>query len=121
MAATLPPVVITFQRPARLLNLNDRMHWRAKANYTATWRQAAKVAALQHYAPHLGRTLVKVTLPVRTPNTRRDPSNWYPTIKAIVDGITDAGVWPDDHAGYVVTQEPTFTAGNVVTVELEPA
>jgi len=114
-------VVITFERPAPLLNLNDRQHWRAKAKLVAVWRQAAHIAARQHYAPHLGRTLVKVTLPVRTPNTRRDPSNFAPTVKALIDGFVDAGMWPDDHAGWVVTQEPTFTGGNTVTVELEPA
>lgn len=36
-----------------------------------------------------------------------------------MNGLTDAGVWPDDHAGWVLTQEPTFTTGTLVTVELE--
>jgi crossover junction endodeoxyribonuclease RusA len=112
---------LTLVRPGPLLNMNDRGHWRTKAANVKVWRTAAFYATKAAGIPRLGRTLVKVTLPIRTPNTRRDPSNWYPTIKVLVDGITDAGVWPDDHAGWVVTQEPTFTTGTTVTIELFPA
>ncbi len=28
--------------------------------------------------------------------SRRDSPNWYPTIKAAIDGLVDAGVLPDD-------------------------
>lgn len=113
-------VVVSFERPAPLLNMNDRQGWRAKAARVKLWRQAAAWAAVAaKVQPRTGRTLVKVTLPIRTTNTRRDPSNFAPCVKAIVDGLTDAGVWPDDHAGWVVTQEPTFVRGTTVTVELE--
>lgn len=115
-------VVVTFERPAPLLNMNDRLHWRKKAAVVRKWRYAAYLAALAaKVQPRTGRTLVKVTLPIRTPNTRRDPSNFAPTVKALIDGLTDAGVWPDDHSGWVLTQEPTFTTGTLVTVELEAA
>jgi len=50
---------------------------------------------------------VHVQLDVRDAR-RRDPHNLYPTIKAIVDGLTDAGCWPDDTPEYVTTHEPTF-------------
>lgn len=33
---------------------------------------------------------------------RRDPNNWAPTAKAIVDGLVDAGVVDDDSAQYVI-------------------
>jgi hypothetical protein len=29
-----------------------------------------------------------------------------PTVKAIVDGLVDAGVWPDDNSDSVVVTEP---------------
>ena len=30
------------------------------------------------------------------------PANGYPTIKALIDGMTDAGVWPDDDSEHVI-------------------
>lgn len=35
-------------------------------------------------------------------NRRRDPGNWYPTAKAIVDGLVDAGILIDDDHTKVV-------------------
>ena len=42
------------------------------------------------------------------PNQRRDPHNFTPTVKYILDGLTEAKVWPDD-AGTTHTHEPEFT------------
>ena len=110
--------VITFAQPDATLNLNDRMHWAPRSRIVANWRKAAYFAALLHKVPRLGRSLVSVTLPVRD-RRKRDPGNWAPTVKPIVDGITDAGVWPDDDSRYVVTQEPSFhVAGDTVTVTI---
>jgi len=41
-------------------------------------------------------SFVRVTFGVRDPGRRRDPHNYMPTVKAIIDGLVDAGVWPDD-------------------------
>lgn len=36
---------------------------------------------------------------IYAPTKRRlDPPNFYPTIKALVDGLTDAGIWTDDNS-----------------------
>ena len=51
---------------------------------------------------------------------RSDPSNWTPTTKACVDGLVDAGVWPDDDQKWVWTSEPTFTQGGQVVITLTP-
>ena len=32
---------------------------------------------------------------------RRDPANWYPSFKACIDGLIDAGVLPDDDAAHL--------------------
>lgn len=89
------------------LTANMRLHWRPRARIVREWRRAAKVAA----CGQLGRSparrrrvpcFVRVEFPVRDPNRRRDPHNWAPTEKAIVDGLVDAGVWPDDAPAWVV-------------------
>lgn len=104
---------IRFPRPAAgLLNLNQRTHWSTRSRSVKQWRHAAAFAALEQ----LGTTpaaracrpcFVAVQLPV-TDSRKRDPHNYTPTIKAIVDGLVDAGAWPDDHAGWVTTIEPAL-------------
>lgn len=99
------PTVITFARPGTYLNMNDRDHWRTHARRVKVWRTAARAAAA-----HIGRLCpsnVAVQLDV-TDSRSRDPHNWYPTVKPIIDGLVDAGLWPDDNADLVSTTEPTF-------------
>lgn len=63
---------------------------------------------------------VTVTLPV-SGNRKRDPHNWTPTVKAIVDGLVDAGVWPDDNSDWVTTNEPVLdTTATQVAVRITP-
>jgi crossover junction endodeoxyribonuclease RusA len=52
--------------------------------------------------------MVRVTFPVHDAR-RRDPHNLAPTVKAIVDGLVDAGVWPDDTDTWVIVLDPRFT------------
>lgn len=122
-------VRIEFPAPAPLLNLNDRMHWRKKATRMRAWRDAAKAGAVKAKVGPQWPSVVSVSLPVRAPGARRDPHNFVLTVKPIIDGLVDAGLWPDDHSGYVATVEPRFhkavpggwtnTIGLVV-VELKP-
>ena len=49
---------------------------------------------------------------VFSPTRRRlDPINLYPTVKAIVDGLTDAAWWPDDDYNHM--KEISFTYGGL--------
>lgn len=84
-----------------VLNLNDREHWRLKANKSKHIRQLAKQIARASRAPHLKRALltVEIAFPDRK---RRDPHNWMATVKPIVDGLVDAGVLPDDDAKHLL-------------------
>lgn len=104
--------VITVQAPDKALNMNDRMnHWE-KARRTATWRDAAFWWAKQHRLMCRGAqgpVEVWFEFGASNPKKRRDPHNWYPTIKAILDGFTTAAVWADDDSEHVKTYEPTFT------------
>jgi len=43
---------------------------------------------------------------------RRDPANWYPSFKACVDGLVDAGVLNDDDHAHVIG--PDMRIGPVV-------
>jgi crossover junction endodeoxyribonuclease RusA len=82
--------------PYRLppLSLNDRRHWRTKARITANlrslaaaWCEAAiqpceRVAVELHYVP--------------VDKRRRDADNLVPILKALCDGLVDAGLVDDD-------------------------
>lgn len=51
-----------------------------------------------------------ITITISAPTSRRmDPPNLYPTVKALIDGMTDAGLWIDDN--YTVIQALTFKYG----------
>jgi hypothetical protein len=77
------------------ISANDRQHFHGKSPHTATWRQLTEASAqLQGIEPlDWARLVVYVRFP---DNRRREASNLQPTAKAIVDGIIDAKLLPDD-------------------------
>lgn len=116
--------VIEFHPPGPLLNLNGRLHWAARSRDVKAWRTAAKVGALVDLGAPSARAhppcTVTIELPVKD-NRRRDPHNYVATLKAVIDGLVDAGVWPDDTPDYVTTTEPVLTVGaRKVRVTLTP-
>lgn len=116
---------ITFPMPAPLMNMNKRLHWREERRLARIWRATACIAAVESLGTpkqrRRGPSMVKITLPVRT-NARRDPHNYFPTVKHIVDGLVDAGIWPDDNPEWVTTVEPRLERGTrgLVIVLLTP-
>lgn len=50
----------------------------------------------------------------------RDPSNYLPAVKAAVNGLVDAGLWPDDTAEFVSIAEPVLVKGQLVVLRLLP-
>lgn len=62
---------------------------------------------------------VTITLPIAD-NRRRDPHNFTPACKAIIDGLVDAGLAPDDTPAYIHTTEPILKQQPYVTIELTP-
>lgn len=104
---------LVFRPPAERLNMNDRMHWSDKAKLTAAWKTAAWAVAnnmRRHpsFVQPEGLVSVRVSFPVRSLKTRRDPHNMAPTVKAVVDGIVTAGVLVDDSSEHVRVIDPTF-------------
>lgn len=101
------------KKQKEMLNANDRPHWAQKAKITARLRQ---IGALEG---RKGKTTTfdkkrpcGLIITVFSPTKRRmDPPNFYPTIKALVDGLTDAGIWTDDN--HEVIKYMTFKYGGL--------
>lgn len=93
-------IVIPMPDGGKWLNSNQRLHRMAQANLTKQWRHAGHQAALgTNPITCPARVTAHITKPRRG---RYDPGNLYPTAKAILDGFTDAGLWPDDSHEYVI-------------------
>ena len=75
------------------LSLNARDHWSVKARHTKVWRNWAKGQA--HEFPPVDAVNVRLTWFV-TDKRRRDEDNLVPLLKALCDGLVDAGVVADD-------------------------
>lgn len=121
-------MVLSFEPPARLLSMNDRDHHMRRSELVGLWRDAAYFYACQlrpggpsaRTLPE-GRYRVESTLPVEG-RRRRDPMNFVATVKAVVDGVTAAGVFPDDSEEFVTVAEPVLdVGGRLVTVAVVPA
>ncbi len=114
---------LVLEPPAALINANDRLHHHAKAKLTKAWRNAG-------WDVSIGRrdrfTSAHITVTIRFPtNHRRDVGNYYPTAKAIVDGLVDAGVLPDDNDTHVIGPDmrreyPNGPIRVTVTIQEQP-
>jgi hypothetical protein len=94
-----------------LLNANQRKHWSAKGRTTKAIRDAAHMFALADRIPAVSRAYIVAEY--RPPNRRRrDVHNLFPSAKAAVDGLVDAGVLPDDSDEYLTG--PDMRLGEVV-------
>lgn len=112
---TLPPGL-------KLMNANQRVHHRVRAELTAAIRGASMATCSED--PNMRTALATAgTAPVLRhayilgvlhPGSRRrcDPANFYPSFKAAVDGLVDAGVLEDDDHTHVVG--PDMRIGPVV-------
>lgn len=87
--------------PAPWLNANSRKDRRRAAATVRTWREAAHIYATQAKLPKLARARITATLHF-CDKRRRDDHNYFPTIKAIVDGLVDYGLLDDDSREHLV-------------------
>lgn len=95
--------VVTFTLTGeQWMSSNHRMHWAAKGKRTRMIRAIAKQQAVKIYRGEpIG--LAHIVAEISYPTARRaDPANSYPTIKAAVDGLVDAGWFTDDDAKHVI-------------------
>lgn len=89
---------LSFTRPP--LSANDRTHWRPRARIIRQVRhEAATRARAMRWGPY---KYIAVQFHYQQSVTRRqDRGNLMPTHKALLDGLVDAGVVPDDNPQYV--------------------
>lgn len=92
-------VRLPYQRPP--LSLNDRMHWAAKARLTKEIRSYVREFCT-YRVPTLERAHITLHWVPRD-RRRRDTDNPFPTLKAAIDGVKDAGIVPDDDARHVTS------------------
>lgn len=92
---------LTIPAPAPWLNLNTRADRRGRTADRRAWRNAGKIWAHNQHLPKLHRAQILVTLHF-TDRRRRDPHNYMSTVKALVDGLVDYGLLPDDSSQYLI-------------------
>jgi hypothetical protein len=113
---------LTFYPPTKPWSLNAERtkHWSWRSKQVRTWRETAYFQALQIHAGELPPSQIHVSLPFDR-GGRRDPSNYLPPVKALVDGLVDAGWFVDDDAKHVTVAEPTLRVekGGLVVVEVQ--
>jgi len=92
-------ITIVLPHPPLHLRPNSRAHWRRKAQAVKSYRQMAKVYAIQalamQTAPMWAKAKVSVTWRSRT-MIHMDPDNIIASLKAAFDGLADAGVVAND-------------------------
>ena len=94
-----------------MISANDRMHHIVKAGITKHLRELGKNNTPQNVT-FSKEYPCNVTITIHPPTKRRmDAPNWYPTIKALIDGLTDGGLWTDDNNE--VIQSLTFKGGGL--------
>ncbi len=92
------------------LTLNQRLHWRARAQRTRLIRDTtAWTARSLHIGPQHHITVQLHYHP--GDNRRRDTDNLVPTQKPAIDGLVDAGVIPDDTPDHITWRAPTIHPG----------
>ena len=98
--------------PGEWISANDRMHWAEKAKRTKALRARGKAYARALGLHRAGLEVVHVAAWIGYPRGgKADPANAGPTVKALIDGLTDAGVWPDDDSEHVIG--PDYRRGPV--------
>ena len=88
------------------LSLNDRQSWMARARVTRQVRTTVAAAARVQQIrpqPHIHVQLEYVPKDAR----RRDTDNLWLTAKPAIDALVDAGILPNDGAGYVLAWTAT--------------
>lgn len=97
---------VTFTIPADMwLSANHRLHWAPKAARTRFLRLKGQMRSIADELPRHDVTHVAAFIGYLR-NGKADPANAAPTIKALIDGMTDAGVWEDDDSTHVIG--PTY-------------
>jgi Holliday junction resolvase RusA-like endonuclease len=120
-------MTLTLTPPCDFINANDRLHHHPKARLTWGWRNAARLEIEKWpFRQRVRLRRAHITVAIRfSNNIRRDVGNYYPTAKAIVDGLVDAHLIEDDNDLVVIGPDmrreyPNGPARATVTIEEIP-
>lgn len=122
---TMPPKEV----PPWGTNQAGQMHHMERNRRIGAWRRFARDAALELIEEGLEVPIepafVRCSIPFWQKKEKRDPSNYTGTChKAIVDGLVEAGLWPDDNPTWVTCIEPVLEVmpkdSRMVTVMIVP-
>lgn len=96
----MSPIIITLPLPPKELSPNARVHWRVKSKATGGYRERAMYAGWDLFprsssAPLHNTATVQVQWFTKTAH-RPDGDNALASLKALFDGLTDAGIFSDD-------------------------
>lgn len=89
------------------LSLNQTLHKAVKSQRIKAIRTCAEEAAVEANLPRLERFTAELHF-IPKSRARRDPENWVPTSKAVVDGLVLAGVADDDSPEYFTPSLPVM-------------
>jgi crossover junction endodeoxyribonuclease RusA len=92
---------LTVVAPARMLTINAErsMFWATRAAIVKLWRQAGWAEALHAHLPRL--QAAEIDAYPSQKGVLADAGAHSPVIKALVDGLVDAHVLPDDSPTYL--------------------
>lgn len=85
-----------------VLNANQPIHHRVKGLHVKALRSMGETLGKACFENKFTKFTVDVY--VYAPSKRRiDPPNMYPTVKPLIDGMTDANIWEDDDHTHLTT------------------
>ncbi|MET8696919.1 hypothetical protein ABZV65_30765 [Streptomyces bauhiniae] len=102
----------------KMLDSNQRLHWRPEHAIRQQLRTDAVQIARVHRLPRLERAAIFYVLHPRSIRRPRDPGNWAPTAKAYVDGLVTPNphqpckrhLLPDDDHEHLLGPNPVMGA-----------
>ena len=98
--------------PCEWIRSNDRRHFHAAAALTRKWRETAAWRARQERLPKITQPVEITAVIHRADRRKADAPNSWPSVKAAIDGLVDAGVLVDDNDTCVLAT--TFRPGAVM-------
>lgn len=118
----MAPVTLRLdERPWTANSARAAKHWSVNSTRTKAWREAfARLAA--DVGP-IGPAVLVVTPYLRDRRHRQDVAACAPAAKAAIDGLVDAGVWPDDTAEWVTAvtyMPPVYGQGDGLELRIYP-